>query len=316
MADLTIGIDIGGTKTAALIVDQQGQPRAESAWPTDATTPDHLLDGLNRGIDDLLQQAAAAPDDLLTIGLGIPGRVNQETGEVFQAVNLKLNHYPIAALLNGRFHCPVIVENDVRAAAVGAFAYLQQHEAVRHLAYVSLGTGIAAGVILDGRLYRGVHGMAGEIGHVMVDPEGVVCQCGQRGCLEAIAAGPAIARQATFLPPPVTTAAVYLAAQAGQLQAIALIQHVSDHLARAVQWLLMTYDVEKVVFGGGVTRAGAAFMEPLAQRLAWLREQSPLANEMLTEAKLDLLPADYNAGTRGAIHLAWQAQPTPTETGH
>ncbi len=175
------------------------------------------------------------------------------------------------------------------------------------MAYLSIGTGIAAGVILNGQLYRGANGMAGEIGHITIDPAGERCACGQIGCLETIAAGPAIVRQAERAGWVVTHAGeVYAAAQNGHPLAQAIINRVSESLSRALQWLVMTYDVEKLVLGGGVTSAGTAFLEPIFQALARLRADSPLAQALLPDTKLSLLPTGFNAGAWGAIALAQQ----------
>jgi glucokinase len=186
---------------------------------------------------------------------------------------------------------------------------------VQDLAYLSIGTGIAAGIILSGRLHRGAHGMAGEVGHMIMDPSGPRCGCGSRGCLEALTAGPAIARlgaQAvaagadTVLrdAQPLTAAAVYQAAAGGDAVALGITRQVGRRLAQALQQLVMAYDVERVVLGGGVARAGAAFLQPILEELARMRADSALAAEMLPAQMFHLLPPDYDAGTWGAVSLA------------
>jgi predicted NBD/HSP70 family sugar kinase len=152
--------------------------------------------------------------------------------------------------------------------------------------------------------------MAGEIGHVIVEPNGELCKCGLRGCLEAIVAGPAIAKQAAQQMKsnhdhrPLTAKDVYTAVQNGDPNAQKIVQRVSYYLSRAIQALIMSYDVDKVVIGGGVTNAGAAFLNPVAEALAELQAQSNLARTMLATDKLRLLPQGYNAGTWGAVYLA------------
>jgi glucokinase len=177
------------------------------------------------------------------------------------------------------------------------------------LAYLSIGTGIAAGLVLEGRIWRGVNGMAGEIGHIPMDGNGPRCVCGSYGCLEALAAGPAIAAQAAAAKISVdgralSTYEVYALAAMGNPAAAAVIDRAAGYLARAVYMLLMTYDVDQVVLGGGVTRAGDAFARPLWQALSALRASSSLASSMIPDGKIVIVPIDFNAGVMGAVHLA------------
>ena len=160
--------------------------------------------------------------------------------------------------------------------------------------------------------------MAGEIGHVIMEPGGYRCGCGMPGCLEAVAAGPAVARlgqqqmASAHDGEPITTRAVYAAAKRGDASARRIVSQISVYLARAIQLLIMAYDVDKVVLGGGVSRSGEAFLSPILAALAELRSQSDLARAMLSEEKILLLPADYSAGAWGAIMLARQ---TPRGAG-
>jgi predicted NBD/HSP70 family sugar kinase len=150
--------------------------------------------------------------------------------------------------------------------------------------------------------------MAGEIGHVSVDPDGLRCSCGQIGCLETIAAGPGIARQAVpFFGANVTTKDVFAAASNGNAAAQAIIKRTSTLLARTIQWLVMAYDVEKIVLGGGVTNAGSAFLNPILSEFAHLRQHSVLTQMMLADEKIMLLLPGFSVGVWGTIHLARQA---------
>ncbi|MCA9924740.1 MAG: ROK family protein [Anaerolineales bacterium] len=310
-----VGLDIGGTKTEAIVVDQDHQLQSRVSKPTDTTNPEQVLAGIIETVHEALCRANATPQQLRVIGGGVPGLVDPETGMVRQAVNLNLNAYPLGPALTTEFNTPAFLENDVRAAAVGAFEYFNRQEPVTHIAYLSIGTGISAGLILDGSLYRGANGMAGEIGHAVVDPNGVQCRCGTRGCLETIAAGPAIVRQALAADPTIgtptpldeiTAGHVYAAAQSGNKAAQQVIQYVSGTISRTIQWLIMSYDVDKLLLGGGVSRAGEAFLQPILKELSHLRMQSTLAKEMLLDDKVALIPQAYNAGVWGAILLAEQ----------
>ena len=308
-AQLFVGLDVGGTKTAVLLADPSGCVLGQAVVPTRSANPDELLDTITRAIHAVLAEANATPQQIQSIGLGVPGQVDPTTGIVKLAVNLNLQAFPLGPTLAARFKAPAFLENDVRTAAIGAFDYLRQTEPVQSMAYLSIGTGLAAGVILHGRLYRGHNGMAGEIGHMIAEPDGRLCNCGLHGCLETIVAGPAILRQMHDADPTTNgenAGDVYETAVQGNPAAQRVVQRVSQHLSRAVQWLIMTYDVEKIVLGGGVTRSGDAFLAPILHELARLRQQSTLAAELLLDEKLRLIPPDYNPGVWGAVHLANQ----------
>jgi glucokinase len=186
------------------------------------------------------------------------------------------------------------------------------------LAYLSIGTGISAGVVLDGRLHRGARGMAGEIGHVVIDAAGPTCPCGLRGCFEALASGPSVARLAEAGldagvrsslagERPVSAVAVYRAAADGDPFALELAEATGRHIARAVHELVMTYDVRRVVIGGGVAAAGETFLAPILRGLDRLRSESELAREVLPADIVHLLPAGSEAGAWGAVVLARNA---------
>ncbi|GJM40545.1 MAG: NagC family transcriptional regulator [Ardenticatenaceae bacterium] len=311
-ADLFVGLDVGGTKTAVLVVNAAGYVQSQAVVPTRTAHPDALLDTINRAIQVALTAAKATPARIRSIGLGIPGQVNPATGIVKMAVNLNLQSYSLGAAISNQFNVPALIENDARTATVGAFNYLRQTEPIQSMAYLSVGTGLSAGVILNGHLYRGHNGMAGEIGHMPILQDGEICKCGLHGCLETIVSGPAIVRQMAATLPSAQTSFqnagnVYEEAAQGNTAAQAVIQYVSQHLSRAIQWLILTYDVEKIVLGGGVTRSGAKFLAPILQELTILRQQSTLAAEMLQAEKLYLVSHKHNPGEWGAVHLAAQA---------
>lgn len=308
-----MGVDIGGTKTEVLVVDRESRERGQVRSGTVLSSPDAMVGGVVSSVRHALDQAQARPDQVVTMGVGVPGQVDRRTGEVRVAVNLGLRAYPLGTVLAEEFGVPTFLENDVRLAALGAFHYLQAADPVRHLAYLGIGTGVAAGLILDGQLYRGAQGMAGEIGHIVFEEDGEVCNCGQRGCLETILAGPGIARQAAeagLAEQERTLSALYTRSKEGDSKAQTIVQRVERTLARAVQWLIMTYDVEKVVLGGGITSAGEGLRESVSRELSRLRALSELAQLMLPEGKVSVLPADFNAGTRGAIRMAQEAAAT------
>lgn len=310
--DMFVGLDIGGTKTAVLVVNQALNVKSRYVMETDVSNPDSLVEGVVAAVNCALEIAKVSQEQILAIGAGMPGRVIPETGEVATAVNLNLDLFPFGEVLSSVYGVQVVLENDVRAAALGSFQWMRRRAKIKHMAYLSIGTGISAGFVLDGKLHRGASGMAGEIGHVIFEPEGTQCRCGAYGCLEAVASGPAIARQWQELNSPsenglATAKDVYKAADQGEPAAENVIRRTSQFLARAIQMIIMLYDVEKVVLGGGVTGAGASFLTPVLSALAHIRAESSLANEMLPESKVTMLAPGSDAPTWGAINLALQA---------
>lgn len=314
--ELLVGVDIGGTKTAILVCDPDGGVRARSVAPTAVGAPERAADAIASLVAAALAQASAGPDDVAALGIGVPGRVDRETGHVTLAVNLDWHDLPLATRLEARLGIPTTVENDVRAAALG----LHQRRlfgSATSLAFLAIGTGISAGVVLDGRLHRGSRGLAGEIGHVVIDPAGARCACGIRGCFETVAAGPAIVRQtlagwaarrngdgATDERLPAGAESVFAAASAGDEVARGVIETAARAIAWAIHLLALAYDVERIVLGGGVSHAGEPFMAPIRQELDRYRAASPLAAEILRPDLVQLLPPGADAGAWGAVAIA------------
>ncbi len=302
---------------AVLVVDAQRHIRGRIVVPPELASPQRTLEGIAAAIRQGVEVAGAALDAVAAIGIGVPGRVDAQSGVVRLAVNLNWREMSVGAWLSEELGVPCFLEKDVRAAALGV-RLCNSGASAQNMVYVGIGTGIGAGVILNGELFHGAHGMAGEIGHMVVEPDGARCSCGACGCLEALAAGPAIARlaqqviasgQETRLRDyaQLTAESVYQAAEAGDAAAQAIADAVGRHLGRALQALVMTYDIEQVVLGGGVSRAGKAFLEPILRELERQRQQSALAREMLRLDMIELLPLDCDAGTWGAVAIAEQS---------
>ena len=309
---LLAGVDVGGSKIAILLADPALRAVARHVVPTGSGDG---VDGVRRivaALDATLEQVGVTRRDVAAMGIGVPGRVDPEAGTVTLAVNLGWHALPLRDELEAVLGIPVGVENDVRAAAAGLHAR-GEAGGVDNLAYLAIGTGISAGVVLDGRLFRGPRGLAGEIGHVVLEPNGPACRCGLDGCLEALASGRAIAEAAALrieqgpgstIEEPVTARSVYRAAAAGDAVAGRLVERTGRYVARAIHALVMTYDVPRVVLGGGVTRAGTVFLDPVTRGLDELRAASALAREALPVDLVELLPPDADAGAWGGVIVA------------
>jgi glucokinase len=315
--DVLAGIDVGGSKIAVVLADGDLRPLARHVIATGAGDASYAVDRIAQALEATLANAGCTTDDLRAIGVGVPGRVEPADGTVTLAVNLGWHDLPLGPRLAVRFGCPVMVENDVRAAAAGLHArHVTGDDA--DLAYLGIGTGISAGVVIDGVLHRGPRGLAGEIGHVVLEPGGPRCACGLRGCFEAFASGRGIgelaeaacaAGERTTLADhrPVTAIDVYREAAAGDAVAQRIVEAAGRYVGRAVHELVMTYDVRRVVLGGGVTHAGATFLDPVMRALDELRAQSELAREALPPDVVHLLPPDADAGGWGGVILARSA---------
>ena len=317
---LVAGIDVGGTKISIVVVDERDRILYERAMPTD---PSALVGQIAGLVDDARGQLR---QDVAAVGVAIPGNVDPVDGSVSTAVNLGITYLPLGPLLQAELGVPVFVEHDARAAAL----WLSEQAAdgslqgLASVVFLAIGTGISAGVVLDGILFRGDNGFAGEVGHIVADPEGAVCACGLRGCLETIAAGPAIGRQAdeaiaagrdTVLLPHSSAADVFRASSGGDEVAVGITDRVAEHLARAIRSLVLTLGVKRVVIGGGVAAAGPALLEPIQSHLARERAASPLVQAVLGDATVELLSPTAAAGARGAAAIARYRLSLPEREG-
>jgi glucokinase len=293
-----IGIDIGGTKTDAVIVDDSSVVRHRLRRPTGRGNA-AILEGAERIVVELLDGVGATTDDVRQIGIGIPGVVDAQSGRVRHAVNIGVADLEIAAILGARLSAPVVVGNDVNAAALGASHLLDLHAPT---AFLNLGTGLAAGLVVDGRVWRGARGGAGEIGHIPVDPNGALCTCGQRGCLETTASGSALSR---LWPTDAAFPAVDLfdRADAGEPAAVAVRETLVTGVASAVRILLLSADVETVIIGGGLSNLGERLLRPLQTTFDRWGASSPFLASLALSTRVRLLPPEAPAAALGAALL-------------
>ena len=293
---LRVGIDIGGTKTDAVAVLTDGSVGRQLRLPT-GFGPDAVVETAVTAVTQLAELSGTSIEDFRSIGIGIPGAVDG-TGRVSHAVNLGLDGLDLGRHLSERLGRDVRIDNDVNAAALGVFHVL--HGDSKHsMAYLNLGTGLAAGFVLDGALWRGARGTAGEIGHIPVDPAGPECPCGQRGCLEMVASGSAIARQwPTDDPKPAR--ALFAAAASGDAAAILVRDRFVDNVAAAVRILVLTVDVDTVVIGGGLSSLGAPLLDAVRGVLESWETASPFLASTELSRRVTIVPQDFPAAAVGA----------------
>jgi predicted NBD/HSP70 family sugar kinase len=294
-----LGLDIGGTTVHGIAVTAE-EPHnlvIEATHPTRKG-----VDGVVGGALDMvaaLRSALPAGTEIISIGLGVPGIVHD--GAVTHAVNLGLDGDPLdlAAAVSGEAGgVPTRVENDVKAATLGGLQWLRdQGSDVDDLALLNVGTGIAAGLLLDGRLRHGSRGMAGEIGHLVHDPTGPLCACGRRGCLELYASGSGVRRQWAG-----TAAELFEAAEAGNVEAARIRDELTSGIAQAISLLAYTVDVTCVLVTGGVVSATPALREAILTQLRH-DENTSLGRLAGIAERVRWLPAEHPAGALGAALL-------------
>lgn len=312
-----IGVDVGGTKIAAGIVSGAGQIYNEVKFSTDTATPEAVLQSIGQTITRLIESAGPDLGAVRGIGLGVPGKVDPARGLGIFAANLGWQNVPVCRWLEEKLGIPCRIENDVRAAALGESLY-GAWPGKTELVYLSLGTGIACGAVIGGQLYRGQQGMAGEIGHLPVLGDGPLCRCGGRGCLEALAAGPAIAKRATaYLQDwPASLLSAALAAQ-GQLNAEAVFEaarredkvarrvldETAGYLAYALHLLTLAFDPQVIVLGGGLISSSSLLMEYIQVRLKALARQYPVFGSLYHPGLVQSTTLGRQAGILGAAAL-------------
>ena len=316
---LIIGVDVGGTKIAAAGVDGQGNIHGRVHSPTDVSSPEMTVRSIAEAIEAAIAASRASRGDITAVGLGLPGKVDPARGIGILSVNLGWRDVPIKSMLEEDLGIPCFMENDVIVAALGESRY-GAGKGVRNMVYLTIGTGIGAAVIIEGKIYRGSTGMAGEIGHTIIERNGPRCKCGTRGCLEAVAAGPAIAALAmsaiqagseTSLREMakanegiVTAEMVGQAAMQGDPVAREIFEEIGTYIGLGVHMLIMLYDPELVVLGGGVAEAGDLLLTPVRQELKRLATWSYVAKEMLKPEMVRLTALGTDVGTLGAAALA------------
>jgi len=312
---LTIGVDVGGTKVAAGVVDERGRIVEKLKRDTPAANPDSTIDVIAAVVNEL-----QARYDVAAVGVGAAGFVDQTRSTVLFAPNLAWRDEPVKKLVEERIGRPVVVENDANAAA-WAESKLGAARGQQHVVLITVGTGIGAGLVLDGRLYRGRFGAAGEPGHYRVVPDGRLCGCGNRGCWEQYASGSALVAEARDFArrtpegaarmlqlgsggaDGIDGPAVTRAAREGDVAAVRCFDTIGSWLGAGLADLAAILDPGCFVIGGGVSDAGDLLLGPA--RAAYETGLTGRSYRQLAEVRLAELGPD--AGLIGAADLARNA---------
>ena len=293
-----IGVDVGGTKTLAAVVSREGEIEQKVVHPTDTSSQDAVLAGLDAIVEEIRDG-----HDVAAIGVGIPSRINQETGRVVASVNIPLAGVDFRDRMRERHGLPVGIDNDANAATIGEW-HSGAAKGARHVVMLTLGTGVGGGLILDGRPYRGATGSGGELGHIVIGVDGPPCGCGGHGHLESYAAGRVADQAARKLYGDRSDGRELVSkAHDGESEAVEALAEIGRRLGAGIASFVNVFEPELIVVGGGFgSAAGELLLGPAREVLA--REGLDPGRDTVR-----IVPAElgFYAGVIGAGMIAFEA---------
>ncbi|GLC29926.1 ROK family protein [Clostridium omnivorum] len=305
-----VGIDLGGTKICGALADLDGNILSQCTIPTNAFEGEAaVLNRIIEVIETVMKEAGKYQDVIKAIGIGSPGPLDAKKGVIITTPNLPFNNFNLITPIKDRFNIPTYLDNDANVAAIGEFM-LGAGKGTENMVYVTVSTGVGGGAILNGRVYRGNTSNALEIGHTTVLPDGPRCNCGNYGCVEALASGTAIGRQGkeavaqgleTSLKSyeNITSYEVFKEAEKGDKVAKDILERSLTFLGIGIANIITSFDPEMVIIGGGVSQAGDIVFDKVRE----------VVNKRCFKAMADgcrILPAALGtkAGVMGAVALA------------
>ncbi|MBU8879381.1 ROK family glucokinase [Bacillus sp. FJAT-29790] len=313
-----IGVDLGGTTTKLAFINDGGEILNKWEIPTDNSNEgENITKNIGRAIENKLQELGQNREKIKGIGMGAPGPVNYKTGSLYNTVNLGWrDNYPLKAELEAETLLPVVIENDANCAAIGEM-WKGVGNGAENIVCVTLGTGVGGGVIAGGDIVQGASGAAGEIGHITSVAEGgAMCNCGKTGCLETIASATGIVRQAMEIlneneshvgelankyrqNREISAKDIFDAAKNGDELAHSIIKNTAFHLGLALANIGNTLNPDKIVLGGGVSKAGDILLKPVKENFK--KFAFPRVGQSTI---IDLAILGNDAGVIGAAWLA------------
>ena len=315
--DYVVGVDMGGTKILAAVINAKGEIVQQAKRATKPKKgPEEVIERITRCIREAIDGAELKPSQIRAIGIGSPGPLDPETGVIIFAPNLGWSNVPLKAKLEANLSIPTFVDNDVNVGTLGEYAF-GAGRGVKNLVGIFVGTGIGGGIILDGKLFHGVNKTAGEVGHMIVEVKGPRCGCGNFGCLEAVASRTAITRdlQKAILKKGkkskltelnggnldlIRSKAIARAVKQGDKPTIKVVQRAAKYLGISVASIVHFLNPEMVVLGGGVVEAmGDSLLDPIRHAAAEYALPTTMDGVQIVAATLG-----DNAGVIGASVLA------------
>lgn len=313
---LIVGVDLGGTTTKLAFINLDGVIIHKWEIPTDNSNEgQNITTNIEKAIEEKITELGIKKDKLMGIGMGAPGPVNYETGVILNVVNLGWkDNYPLQDRLEAATSLPAAIENDANCAALGEM-WKGAGNGAKDLVCVTLGTGVGGGVITNGNIVHGINGAAGEIGHITAIPVGgALCNCGKTGCIETIASATGVVRLAkrellndestSELKEKleengqITAKDVFDCARKGDPVAKKVVDDVSFHLGFVLAGIANTLNPEKVVLGGGVSRAGDILLDSVKEN--FIRFAFP---PVRNSTKITVATLGNDAGVIGAAWL-------------
>jgi glucokinase len=298
MADYTIGLDLGGTNLRAAAVDKSGSMLQKVAVSTDPSSRERMLEDIVGMIDRV--KGRCGSDGLVGIGVGVPGFILMKEGVILNSNNLSaLENFPFRDEIQKRLGTPFILENDANAAALGE-KWMGAGRDEDDLVLLTLGTGIGGGIVIGGRALHGYLGMAGELGHLTVVPNGNPCGCGNRGCLEKHASASAVVAMARLLNlgENITSKQVYEMALGGNESAKRIFELMGEALGVALAMLVNAFNFPLYLLSGGALGAWEFFAPKMLETLRW-RSFTYRA----TKTRIEKATLGDEAGLYGAAYL-------------
>ncbi len=297
--------DIGGSTLRVALATRDGTLLARKAFSHTRPAPEAVVALIARNLKEM---ARAENAELIGVGAAVPGPLDPRRGVVHFSPNLEWREFFFVDALAAQLDAPVVMDDDANCAALGEHAYGVGQNA-RDFLNVIVGTGIGAGMILDGKIYRGARGFAGELGHMTILPDGPQCSCGNRGCVEALAAGPALVRRMRALDAyaleTLTAREVIAMARAGDENARGVLQEAGKFLGIALANAVNLLNPEMIALGGGVALgADELLLQPARAEIQTRAFAHSAECVSLVRAKLG-----DDAGLRGAARLAWEHNP-------
>jgi glucokinase len=305
---MAIGVDLGGTAIKAALVRENGEIVAQDTGPTEAQSGEHEVAGrISDLVDRILSANQLTKEAISGIGIGVPGVTTAE-GVVIIAPNLYWHHVPFRQILQDRVNVRVEIDNDANVAAL-AETRAGVGAGCDTLFFMTLGTGIGGGLIVNGKIHHGASHSAGEIGHMCVLPEGPTCACGKPGCLETLAAGPAMARYVRVAlsegrscalqdPLEITPEAICRSAEAGDEVCRESVKRSAHYLGIAAANIINVISPDVIAIGGGISAAGETILDPIVESA---RNYS--LEGMFEHTRIVLATLGNNAGSLGAAFL-------------
>ena len=310
-----IGVDLGGTNIATGVIDENYEIIGRGKVKTRAPRPaEAIFDSIKEAVDMAVVNAGISYDEITSVGIGTPGSVNKDTGAIEFSNNLKFHNVPAKAMLEERLKKPVHLENDANAAALGE-AVAGSGNGVKNFVAVTLGTGVGSGIIIDGKIYRGSNFCGGEMGHMVINVDGIPCNCGRKGCWEKYASATALVSQAVEAMQgdkasllwqtcdgdlnKVDGKSIFDAVDLGDETAKAVVDRYLYYVAIGIANVVNALQPETVCVGGGISGQGEKILQPIRDMVKAERYS------VYSEKQANIVPAllGNDAGIIGAALL-------------